>query len=62
VLARSPYFESLLVDRLRIGVRGMSIVAVDGEIARLPAPLVYELARDALTVVCPSSSGEVTDE
>lgn len=53
VLSRSPYFDSVIVDRLRIEMRSKSIVTVDGEIVSFSEPLVYELRRDALTVVCP---------
>lgn len=51
--ARSPELESFIVDSLRIDMRGMGTVAVDGEIVNLSAPLEYALHRDALTVVCP---------
>jgi diacylglycerol kinase family enzyme len=51
--SRSPEFESFIVDTLRIDMRGMGTVAVDGEIVNLSAPLEYTLMRDALTVVCP---------
>lgn len=61
-VSRSPYFESILVDRLRIDVRGMSVVAIDGEIVHLSAPLEYALTRDALTVVCPPFGHETGNE
>jgi diacylglycerol kinase family enzyme len=51
--SRTPEFESFIVDELRIDMRGMGTVAVDGEIATLSAPLQYTLRRDALTVVLP---------
>ena len=51
--SRTPEFDSFIVDGLRIDMRGMGTVAVDGEIAMLDAPLAFELKRDALTVVCP---------
>jgi diacylglycerol kinase family enzyme len=52
-VARTPQFESFIVDELRIDMRGMGTVAVDGEIVTLSAPLEYTLRRDALTVVLP---------
>ncbi len=52
-VSHTPEFESFIVDELRIDMRGMGTVAVDGEIAHLSAPLEYQLRRDALTVVCP---------
>ena len=52
-VSRTPEFESFIVDDLRIDMRGMGTVAVDGEIANLSAPLAYALKRDALSVVCP---------
>lgn len=52
-VSRTPEFESFIVDELRIGMKGMGTVAVDGEIVHVTAPLAYELRRDALTVVCP---------
>jgi diacylglycerol kinase family enzyme len=52
-VSRTPELESFIVDELRIDLRGMGTVAVDGEIAMLSAPLHYTLRRDALTVVCP---------
>ena len=58
--SRTPEFESFIVDELRIDMRGMGTVAVDGEIAQLTAPLRFELRRDALDVVCPPPSA-VTD-
>lgn len=59
-VSRTPEFECFLVDELRIDVRGMGIVAVDGEIAHLAAPLRFKLHRDALDVVCPPPAA-VTD-
>ena len=52
--SRTPEFESFVVDELRIDMRGMGVVAVDGEIVHLTAPLRYRLHRDALSVVCPT--------
>jgi diacylglycerol kinase family enzyme len=52
-VARTPEFDSFIVDSLRIDMNGMGVVAVDGEIAKLSTPLLYELKRDALSVVCP---------
>jgi diacylglycerol kinase family enzyme len=49
----TPEFESFIVDDLRIDMRGMGTVAVDGEIVHLTAPLEYRLQRDALSLVCP---------
>jgi diacylglycerol kinase family enzyme len=51
--SRTPEFESFIVDEMRIGMTGRGIVAVDGEIVRLSAPLHYALKPDALRVVCP---------
>jgi diacylglycerol kinase family enzyme len=52
-VSRTPEFESVIVDKLRIDMRGMGTVAIDGEIVNLSAPLEYELKPDALSVVCP---------
>jgi len=52
-VSRTPEVENIIVDRLRIGMHGAGMVAVDGEIERFSSPLEYELRRDALTVVCP---------
>lgn len=52
-VSRSGHFETIIVDRFRITVRGAGYVALDGEIAVLETPLEYELKRDALAVVCP---------
>jgi diacylglycerol kinase family enzyme len=49
----TPELDSFIVDSLRIDMRGMGTVAVDGEIVALHAPLEYTLRRDALTVVLP---------
>jgi diacylglycerol kinase family enzyme len=57
--SRTPEFESFVVDDLRIDMRGMGTVAVDGEIVQLTAPLEYRLVRDALTVVCPPADSAV---
>ena len=59
-VSRTPVFESFLVDELRIDLRGMGTVAVDGEIAHMTAPLRFVLQRDALAVVCPPPTA-VTD-
>ncbi|MCY7379625.1 MAG: hypothetical protein LH467_09845 [Gemmatimonadaceae bacterium] len=59
-VSRTPVFESFLVDELRIDMRGMGTVAVDGEIAHMTAPLRFVLQRDALDVVCPAPTA-VTD-
>lgn len=56
-VARTPEFDSVIVDRCRINLRSASHIAVDGEIVSLTPPLVYELRRDALQVVCPPSGG-----
>lgn len=52
--SRTPELESFIVDELRIDMKGMGLVAVDGEIVWLSAPLEYRLHRDALSVVCPT--------
>ena len=59
-VTRTPEFESFIVEELRIDMKGMGTVAVDGEIAHLTAPLRFELRRDALAVVCPPLTA-VTD-
>jgi diacylglycerol kinase family enzyme len=51
-VSRSGHFETIIVDRFRITLRGAGYVAVDGEIAVLETPLEYSLRRDALSVVC----------
>jgi diacylglycerol kinase family enzyme len=51
--ARTPEFESFIVDRMRIDMRAMGTVALDGEVVSLSTPLQYELKPDALRVVCP---------
>ena len=53
-VSRSGHFETIIVDRFRITLRGAGYLALDGEIAVLETPLEYELRRDALAVVCPS--------
>lgn len=52
-VTRTPELDSFIVDELRIDMRAMGTVAVDGEIVTLSAPLEYTLERDALTVVLP---------
>jgi len=52
-VAGSDHFESVIVDRARITLRGEGWVALDGEVALLRTPLEYELRRGALSVVCP---------
>ncbi|HEV7991195.1 MAG TPA: diacylglycerol kinase family protein [Gemmatimonadaceae bacterium] len=52
-VARTPQFDSFLVDRCKITVRRPGYVAVDGELVSMPTTLEYELRRDALSVVCP---------
>jgi diacylglycerol kinase family enzyme len=56
-VARTPQFDSFLVDRCRITLRRPGAVAVDGELVSMPTTLEYELKRDALKVVCPVREG-----
>jgi diacylglycerol kinase family enzyme len=60
-VARTPEFDSFLVDRCRITVRRALAVAVDGELVAMRAPLEYELRRDALHVVCPPRTAPETE-
>jgi diacylglycerol kinase family enzyme len=53
-LSRTPELDSFIVERCRITVRRPPIVALDGELEAMRAPLDYELRRDALHVVCPA--------
>lgn len=59
--SRTPHFESFIVDELNIDMRGRGIVAVDGEIVELTAPLRFSLARDALSVVAPPAGTDTGD-
>ncbi len=52
-VSRSGHFESVIVDRATITMKGQGWVALDGEIALLSTPLEYELRHGALSVVCP---------
>jgi diacylglycerol kinase family enzyme len=52
-VARTPEFDSFLVDRCSITVRRAGLIAIDGELVSMPVTLQYELRRDALHVVCP---------
>jgi diacylglycerol kinase family enzyme len=52
-VARTPEFDSVIVDSCRINLRYASRIAVDGEIVAAAPPLEYSLRRDALQVVCP---------
>ena len=61
-VSHTPQFESFIVDRFRIDMKGSGTVAVDGEVAQLTPPLLYELKRDALTVVCPPEETELAKE
>ena len=53
-VARTPEFDSFLVERCRITVRRPGYVAVDGELVSMETTLEYELRRDALSVVRPA--------
>jgi diacylglycerol kinase family enzyme len=53
-ISRTPELDSFIVERCRITVRRPPVVALDGELAAMRAPLDYELRRDALHVVCPA--------
>jgi len=57
-VARTPEFDSFLVDRCRITVRRPQLVAVDGELVSMTSTLDYELLRDALCVVSPPRDSE----
>jgi diacylglycerol kinase family enzyme len=57
-VARTPQFDSFLVDRCRITVRRPQLVAVDGELVSMTSTLEYELRRDALCVVAPPRESE----
>jgi diacylglycerol kinase family enzyme len=52
-VARTPEFESVIVDRCTINLHSSRHVAVDGEVVELTPPLEFSLRRDALQVVCP---------
>jgi diacylglycerol kinase family enzyme len=52
-VSRTPQLDSFLVDRFRITVRRAGLIAIDGELVRMPTTLDYELRRNALRVVCP---------
>jgi diacylglycerol kinase family enzyme len=54
-VARTPQFDSFLVERCRITLRRPGYVAVDGELVSMTTTLEYELRRDALCVVCPAA-------
>jgi hypothetical protein len=61
--SHTPEFDSFIVDRFRIDLQRLAtVVAVDGELVTLNAPLEYELRRDALTVVCPPAGSEIAAE
>jgi diacylglycerol kinase family enzyme len=51
--SQSPELDSFIVDRCVISRSRHGTVALDGELATLHNPLVFELRRDALRVVCP---------
>ena len=53
-VARTPEFDSFLVDRCTIDFRRGGPVSVDGELVTLAPPLEFALHRGALTVVCPA--------
>jgi diacylglycerol kinase family enzyme len=51
----TPDFESFIVDRCSVDVIGKSaLVALDGELHRVSAPLEYRIERDALKLVVPA--------
>jgi diacylglycerol kinase family enzyme len=51
----APEFESFIVDRCRVDLSGRSaLVALDGELQRVTAPLEYRIERDALKLVVPA--------
>lgn len=55
-VARTPEFDSFMVDRCSIDVRARSaVVALDGELHRVDTPLEYRIERDALRLVVPAS-------
>jgi diacylglycerol kinase family enzyme len=61
-VSRTPEFESIIVDKLRIDMNRMGTVAIDGEIVNLSAPLEYELKPDALSVVCPPAESLLANQ
>lgn len=55
----APEFESFIVDKCSVDLSGRSaLVALDGELHRVSAPLEYRLERDALKLVVPAPSEE----
>ena len=62
-IARTPYFESVIVDRCTIDLnRPSAMVALDGELHRMEIPLEYRIDRDALRlVVAPPEEPEKGD-
>lgn len=51
-VARSPEIDSFIVDRCSVDIRSPSaVVALDGELHRLDAPLEYRIEKDALRLV-----------
>jgi diacylglycerol kinase family enzyme len=60
-LSRTPELDSFIVERCRITVRRSLVVALDGELVAMRAPLDFELRRDALHVVCPAPTPPAED-
>lgn len=55
--SRTPHMDSFIVDKFAIELRhSSSSIAVDGEIITMETPLEYRIAREALTIVVPSSA------
>lgn len=51
-IARTPHFESFIVDRCTIDLnRPSALVALDGELHRMETPLEYRIERDVLRLV-----------
>jgi diacylglycerol kinase family enzyme len=55
-VARTPELDSFMVDACVIRMGRRHHVAVDGEIISAKTPLVYRLAKDALTIVAPATT------
>ncbi|MEO8562631.1 MAG: diacylglycerol kinase family protein [bacterium] len=55
-VARTPEFDSFLVEKFRITLRRPGYVALDGELVSMSSTLEYQLRRDALSVVCPAEA------
>jgi diacylglycerol kinase family enzyme len=54
-VAKTPAFDSYVVDEFRVFLRRAGPVAVDGEVIRLETPLRYRMVHGGLRVVVPGS-------